>query len=202
MRLRANGRLCCLGTELASSCVCWQGFEYKMRLVYAHFPININIEKEGTLVEIRNFLGEKRVRAVDMYPGEPPMPRLSCIYCECSQPLVVLHIRPEYPRLVRVAIALPRSLPLDIIYVDSMRFGTAEQHMQASGPDFRVSKERGLSLLLFVSFGYTVGILSCTIALWGNKDWNGLALSDPAGPARCTPSSDGATHAADGLDSE
>lgn len=46
-----------------------QGFEYKLRLVYAHFPININIAEEGQLVEIRNFLGEKRVRAVQMYPG-------------------------------------------------------------------------------------------------------------------------------------
>lgn len=46
-----------------------KGFEYKMRLVYAHFPININIEKKGTVVEIRNFLGEKRVRVVNMLPG-------------------------------------------------------------------------------------------------------------------------------------
>jgi large subunit ribosomal protein L9e len=46
-----------------------QGFEYKMRLVYAHFPININIEDKGTRVEIRNFLGEKRVRDVKMLPG-------------------------------------------------------------------------------------------------------------------------------------
>jgi large subunit ribosomal protein L9e len=46
-----------------------KGFEYKMRLVYAHFPININIEKKGAVVEIRNFLGEKRVRVVDMLPG-------------------------------------------------------------------------------------------------------------------------------------
>lgn len=52
-----------------------QGFEYKLRLVYAHFPININIANEGTLVEIRNFLGEKRVRAVNMYPGEQSAPR-------------------------------------------------------------------------------------------------------------------------------
>ena len=45
------------------------GFEYKMRLVYAHFPINVNIEDGGKLVEIRNFLGEKRVRIVHMLPG-------------------------------------------------------------------------------------------------------------------------------------
>jgi len=46
-----------------------KGFEYKMRLVYAHFPININIEKKGEIVEIRNFLGEKRVRIVNMLAG-------------------------------------------------------------------------------------------------------------------------------------
>ena len=43
-----------------------------MRLVYAHFPINVNIEDGGKLVEIRNFLGEKRVRAVNMLPGTSP----------------------------------------------------------------------------------------------------------------------------------
>jgi large subunit ribosomal protein L9e len=46
-----------------------KGFEYKMRLVYAHFPININIENAGAKVEIRNFLGEKRVRVINMLPG-------------------------------------------------------------------------------------------------------------------------------------
>ena len=45
------------------------GFEYKLRLVYAHFPININIEGGGKVIEIRNFLGEKRVRIVKMLPG-------------------------------------------------------------------------------------------------------------------------------------
>ena len=46
-----------------------KGYEYKMRLVYAHFPININIEDAGRTIEIRNFLGEKRVRVVKMLPG-------------------------------------------------------------------------------------------------------------------------------------
>merc|ERR1712070_352275 len=44
-------------------------FEYKMRLVYAHFPINANIVNNGKTVEIRNFLGEKIVRTVHMLPG-------------------------------------------------------------------------------------------------------------------------------------
>lgn len=46
-----------------------KGYEYKMRLVYAHFPININITGKGERVEIRNFLGEKRVRIINMLPG-------------------------------------------------------------------------------------------------------------------------------------
>merc|ERR1712066_1100537 len=44
-------------------------FQYKMRLVYAHFPINANITNNGATVELRNFLGEKIVRTVNMLPG-------------------------------------------------------------------------------------------------------------------------------------
>jgi large subunit ribosomal protein L9e len=40
-----------------------------MRLVYAHFPINTAIVKDGTVLEIRNFLGEKVVRKVAMGQG-------------------------------------------------------------------------------------------------------------------------------------
>ena len=48
-----------------------KGCKYKMRFVYAHFPINVNvIEKDGSkYVEIRNFLGEKRVRLVKITEG-------------------------------------------------------------------------------------------------------------------------------------
>ncbi|KAL4930057.1 60S ribosomal protein uL6 [Aspergillus undulatus] len=50
-----------------------KGFKYKMRYVYAHFPINVNIEKNAETgqfdVEIRNFLGEKYVRRVVCQPG-------------------------------------------------------------------------------------------------------------------------------------
>lgn len=72
-----------------------RGFKYKMRYVYAHFPINVNIEKNPETglyeVDIRygrrrgctpvgwrctdsdcthsNFIGEKIVRRVTMQPG-------------------------------------------------------------------------------------------------------------------------------------
>ena len=46
-----------------------KGFRYKMRMVYAHFPINIAISDNYDAIDIRNFLGEKRNRHVDMLPG-------------------------------------------------------------------------------------------------------------------------------------
>ncbi|KAL1519024.1 hypothetical protein AB1Y20_003292 [Prymnesium parvum] len=46
-----------------------KGFKYKMRFVYAHFPINVALTNKDTRVEIRNFLGEKVVRIVDALPG-------------------------------------------------------------------------------------------------------------------------------------
>ncbi|KAF1817409.1 ribosomal protein L6 [Eremomyces bilateralis CBS 781.70] len=50
-----------------------KGFKYKMRYVYAHFPINVNIEKNSETglqeVEVRNFIGEKIVRRITMRAG-------------------------------------------------------------------------------------------------------------------------------------
>ncbi len=44
-----------------------KGFKYKMRFCYAHFPINVTCN--NNTVEIRNFLGEKRVRRVQLLDG-------------------------------------------------------------------------------------------------------------------------------------
>ena len=40
-----------------------------MRFAYAHFPINSLISNGGTTLEIKNFLGEKIVRKINMLPG-------------------------------------------------------------------------------------------------------------------------------------
>mmetsp|Transcript_11480 Transcript_11480/g.33046 ORF Transcript_11480/g.33046 Transcript_11480/m.33046 type:complete len:198 (-) Transcript_11480:565-1158(-) len=44
-----------------------RGFLYKMRFVYSHFPINVSTNSGN--VEIRNFLGERRVRKVKLPEG-------------------------------------------------------------------------------------------------------------------------------------
>ncbi|XP_071453847.1 large ribosomal subunit protein uL6 [Hetaerina americana] len=46
-----------------------KGFQYKMRAVYAHFPINCVTTDNNSVVEVRNFLGEKYIRRVKMAPG-------------------------------------------------------------------------------------------------------------------------------------
>ncbi|ORY93988.1 ribosomal protein L6, alpha-beta domain-containing protein [Syncephalastrum racemosum] len=53
-----------------------KGYQYKMRYVYAHFPINVIINGEGNAVEIRNFLGQKVVFHVKMREG---------VTCEASK---------------------------------------------------------------------------------------------------------------------
>ncbi|KAJ3412926.1 60S ribosomal protein L9 [Chytridiales sp. JEL 0842] len=46
-----------------------KGFEYKMRFVYAHFPINVIIGDGGKSVEVRNFVGQKVIMRVPMAEG-------------------------------------------------------------------------------------------------------------------------------------
>merc|ERR1711964_89930 len=56
----------------ALSCItnCINGVQTKykkvLRLAYAHFPINFTVVQGGKACEIRNFLGEKIVRKIEM----------------------------------------------------------------------------------------------------------------------------------------
>merc|ERR1712083_909633 len=43
-----------------------EGFKYKMRLIYSHFPINAIIAKTNDSITIRNFLGGKQDKTVEM----------------------------------------------------------------------------------------------------------------------------------------
>ncbi|CDH49550.1 60s ribosomal protein l9 [Lichtheimia corymbifera JMRC:FSU:9682] len=53
-----------------------KGFQYKMRYVYAHFPINVIVNGTNDAVEIRNFLGQKVAFQVKMREG---------VHCEASK---------------------------------------------------------------------------------------------------------------------
>ena len=46
-----------------------QGFLYKMRFVYNHFPINSSVEDKGSRLVIKNFLGERRPREITAFEG-------------------------------------------------------------------------------------------------------------------------------------
>ncbi len=45
------------------------GYLFKMKAVYAHFPINMAMTEDNTVVDIRNFLGEKFTRRIRMRSG-------------------------------------------------------------------------------------------------------------------------------------
>lgn len=44
-----------------------EGFEYRMKVVYSHFPIQLKLQ--GKRLEIANFLGEKKARYADIVEG-------------------------------------------------------------------------------------------------------------------------------------
>ena len=46
-----------------------KGYQYKMKFVYAHFPVNVNISDDKKVIEVRNFLGEKVIRRVHLLDG-------------------------------------------------------------------------------------------------------------------------------------
>jgi large subunit ribosomal protein L9e len=46
-----------------------KGYQYKLRLVYSHFPINVSVADDKKSLEVRNYIGEKHVRKIPMLEG-------------------------------------------------------------------------------------------------------------------------------------
>ena len=67
-----------------------------MRAVYAHFPINITVTNDGTVVEIRNFLGEKYIRKVNMrlvLLASTPVKKMKLFWMEITLSLFQILVR-------------------------------------------------------------------------------------------------------------
>lgn len=46
-----------------------RGYEYRLRVVYSHFPIQLSLSKDGTQLLIQNFLGESIPRIAKILDG-------------------------------------------------------------------------------------------------------------------------------------
>jgi large subunit ribosomal protein L6 len=46
-----------------------EGFEYRMKIVYAHFPVKVSFDKKTSMFIISNFMGEKSERKAKILEG-------------------------------------------------------------------------------------------------------------------------------------
>jgi len=46
-----------------------KGFRYKMKILYSHFPVRVEVDEKAGIVRINNFLGEKAPRIARIMPG-------------------------------------------------------------------------------------------------------------------------------------
>merc|ERR1711908_127257 len=46
-----------------------KGFRYKMKLVYAHFPINATVMDDGSSLQVFHYIGQKHKRRIKVRPG-------------------------------------------------------------------------------------------------------------------------------------
>lgn len=46
-----------------------KGYRYKMKLIYAHFPINATVLEEGKSLQVLNYIGQKKRRRIRVQPG-------------------------------------------------------------------------------------------------------------------------------------
>merc|ERR1712087_1028336 len=46
-----------------------KGFRYKMKLIYAHFPINATVMNEKKSLQVLNYIGQKAKRRINVRKG-------------------------------------------------------------------------------------------------------------------------------------
>jgi large subunit ribosomal protein L6 len=46
-----------------------EGFEYQMKIVYAHFPVKVTVDKKASILSVSNFMGEKSDRKAKILEG-------------------------------------------------------------------------------------------------------------------------------------
>ena len=97
-----------------------QGYTYKMKMIYAHFPMSVRVEGDRVLIE--NFGGERAPRVAKVMPGVKVVVKGEDVYVMGIDKEAVGQTAANIQLATRVKDKDPRVF-LDGIYVEEKRVG-------------------------------------------------------------------------------